>query len=291
MEYSYKDELYHHGILGQKWGKRNGPPYPLGASDHSASEKKAGWRKSLDNKSKNSNTTAEKRKQLIKTGAIIAGGILAAGTAVYLVKSGKFDEIAQNGRNFIENQFGGHLSKQMPGIGKAINDIDRQMVKKINAGDKRSIGRKTNCAHTSLAYVLNSVLGENVKALPYNGIDEFSGMVNNLGRHYRIFEAVFDGIGIQECASGETMFDTFKSLPDGSTGILQIRAGAGAHYLNYEKTATGDVTVVDCQTNKITSVLPYVTSGRYSPIRVMDCSNVTLKPDADKILQYMVKGI
>ena len=40
-------ELYHHGILGQRWGKKNGPPYPLGASDHSASEKKAGWRKSL----------------------------------------------------------------------------------------------------------------------------------------------------------------------------------------------------------------------------------------------------
>lgn len=24
-----KDELYHHGIKGQKWGTRNGPPYPL----------------------------------------------------------------------------------------------------------------------------------------------------------------------------------------------------------------------------------------------------------------------
>lgn len=39
--------LAHHGILGQKWGRKNGPPYPLGASDHSAAEKKAGWRKSL----------------------------------------------------------------------------------------------------------------------------------------------------------------------------------------------------------------------------------------------------
>lgn len=25
----YNNELYHHGRLGQKWGKRNGPPYPL----------------------------------------------------------------------------------------------------------------------------------------------------------------------------------------------------------------------------------------------------------------------
>lgn len=25
----YNNELYHHGRLGQKWGQRNGPPYPL----------------------------------------------------------------------------------------------------------------------------------------------------------------------------------------------------------------------------------------------------------------------
>ncbi len=48
----YSPYLAHHGILGQKWGKKNGPPYPLGASDHSAAEKKAGWKKSLDNDGK-----------------------------------------------------------------------------------------------------------------------------------------------------------------------------------------------------------------------------------------------
>lgn len=31
--------LAHHGILGQKWGKRNGPPYPLKGGSYSVSEK------------------------------------------------------------------------------------------------------------------------------------------------------------------------------------------------------------------------------------------------------------
>ena len=43
MEYYLK----HHGIMGQKWGKQNGPPYPLDSKDHSSAEKKAGWRQSL----------------------------------------------------------------------------------------------------------------------------------------------------------------------------------------------------------------------------------------------------
>ncbi len=39
--------LVHHGIAGQKWGHRNGPPYPIAYEDHSMAEKKANSRAEL----------------------------------------------------------------------------------------------------------------------------------------------------------------------------------------------------------------------------------------------------
>lgn len=52
------DELYHHGVRGQQWGVRNGDYYPLLPSQHSSSEKRAGWRKSLEGGNARSSKTS-----------------------------------------------------------------------------------------------------------------------------------------------------------------------------------------------------------------------------------------
>lgn len=51
--------LTHHGIKGQQWGKRNGPPYPLAVESHSEHEKKSKWQYSL-NRNTNENSKLKK---------------------------------------------------------------------------------------------------------------------------------------------------------------------------------------------------------------------------------------
>ena len=59
-----KNELSHHGIKGQKWGVRNGPPYPITPSKHPTSEKKAGRRKALSEAAKLHNKHTKERDEL-----------------------------------------------------------------------------------------------------------------------------------------------------------------------------------------------------------------------------------
>lgn len=285
-EFVRESDLKHHGILGQRWGKKNGPPYPLDAKDHSSSEQKAGWRKSLDK----SGAKGFKLTPGQKKAALIGASIVAAGLVGYgLYKTGALDSIGnyvKNGKEVLDTGFGNSNHRI---IGRHRNDVDTKMVHRINRANRNSPGGRMNCFHTTTAYVLNAVLGKNVTALPYDGIDEISGLTG-IGRDYHIFNSIFDGLNIHECPKDESMYDMFKSLKDGSTGVIHIRAGGVGHYINYEKTLNGEITVIDPQTDRITGISEYVSSGRYSPWRVIDCSNATLKPNAGEILKYMVKG-
>ena len=59
---SMSDELYHHGIKGQQWGKRNGPPYPLDEEDHSKNEIKENYKSSINDSGENDDKENTKTK-------------------------------------------------------------------------------------------------------------------------------------------------------------------------------------------------------------------------------------
>lgn len=120
----YINYLRHHGILGQRWGKKNGPPYPIGSSDHSASEKKAGWRKSLDKSSPSKHTEnnhsnasdtepgekkkglTDRQKRAIKIGAAVVATALVSYGTYKLVKSGKLDKQIIAGKAYVDAMLG-----------------------------------------------------------------------------------------------------------------------------------------------------------------------------------------
>lgn len=61
-EYIYNDSLAHHGILGQKWGIMNGPPYPLDYEAHSKKEKKLNSKGRIDGKANTSGSGKKSSK-------------------------------------------------------------------------------------------------------------------------------------------------------------------------------------------------------------------------------------
>lgn len=181
--YNYNDYRYylaHHGILGQKWGKRNGPPYPIGSGGHSASEKKAGWRKSLGGgrnehlydrkktshqevkknthestlKTKNGSEKSklnltDKQKSNIKKGAIIASAVLGTAVGSYvLYKSGAANKLAKVGREYLNK--GADPATGFKTLKKPLGDASRLV--QCNQGTViGNPGRMMNCGNTVLA--------------------------------------------------------------------------------------------------------------------------------------------
>lgn len=175
-------EIWHNGILGQKWGKRNGPPYPLRAGDHSASEKKAGWRKSLNKGSDNSDNTGKrkrssgnssdsstetqgtigstsknnKRRGGLTTGQKRALGVLAAAAVTYGVyKYAQMNpDVVKRGRELLASAINKFGSKPVPDANtdatdsnKAVDDyldfLERLRAENKNTAENAAEGVKT----------------------------------------------------------------------------------------------------------------------------------------------------
>ena len=131
-------DITHHGILGQKWGKRQGPPYPLDGSDHSAAEQKAGWKNSLDKKA---SRIAKKYDKKISRSKKYNDSISEARAKNRSRIESKYDKKISKIKNEIKSydpntSRGDRKIKALEEKKKAISDKKRAKIKDFDEGTK-----------------------------------------------------------------------------------------------------------------------------------------------------------
>ena len=262
----YNTYLYHHGILGQHWGKKNGPPYPLDAGDHSASENKAGWRKSLsksgvdkDEKNGYNKDTGEKKKFTLTSNQKKAIAIGAAAVATGLVmygayKTGALDKFIGSGKDALHggldsigkvsaSDIADETSKSVSVSIKKLNKPESLAESLKNANPYRGKGDANSCTHAAVAGFLRQH-GFDVVLEPTKGImQNQNGVIERCFKNAKTFDGSAIKFGKSPKDAAEMLVRRFGENAEGVCGV-QWFGGQGGHTFNW-KIENGVVTFID----------------------------------------------
>lgn len=139
--------LEHHGIKGQKWGTRHGPPYPLSSKEHAAVVKGKGGSGKEASKSQKKNATKNVGVATEAAAAGVAAAYIGIKKAIAVHQSNKYD----NGQYLVNRQ----NEKKDPRNGlsiqseKSIHPIED--MEKVNPSYDKSNAHKTNCSKCTFA--------------------------------------------------------------------------------------------------------------------------------------------
>lgn len=256
------EELYHHGIKGQKWGIRRGPPYPLGKSDK---------------KTTYSGRKLEEAKHL--TNRILARtipGYAQAVDAYNIVKAGikrkvadsrlKKDTKLREKNTLIDEKTGLRLKDR-----EYSDEEDLQRVNPGYSGDAwffKDKGTSNNCVYCTTAYELRK-RGYDVRA---KRTETGHGLINseidalwtykdekktfNIGPNYddktgfttALTKAGQSLLGSYRRKEKENLIAWAKDQPD-QRGNLTVVWGKSGHSMIYE-IKNGNLILKDAQVNK-----------------------------------------
>lgn len=207
--------LMHHGIQGQKWGVRNGPPYPLDSKAKSSSEKK-------QNQKSPKIVLSDNQKKILKGIAIAAGAVGVGVGAYYVLRHTSVLQIAK-------------LIPKMGGSGPKIEQAAKGIIKK-NLRDTDIVlskGREFYKANVNKDFDVSKT--KDVIYSSYDKLDRIAyryGLFNwrkNKDRYEAIFEATEDLRGPSKETAMEIFDKLYNSNEEYRNGLLDSVAKEYAH--------------------------------------------------------------
>lgn len=296
--YSYNDfrsyELSHHGILGQKWGLRNGPPYPLQPGAHSAAERKA------------MRTDRGEMNELAIAAAYFVP--IFAVLAVESVKEIKTRRKISEFEHVYDDERNNAPIDSKTGLKKKVTKLsEKEDLKRINPGfigyeDSATHGHTSNCTNCTVAYQLRQ-RGYEVRAKKLNegrnGVDfikkMFPGCKTEFIEDYpdpkkitnrKEFEKRYDEYvrNHDDLANNgrnyplaDKVIDRMSQEPAGSSGQMLIKWDYySGHSVAYQISPSGEFRILDSQQAKVYSgdelrkLLAMTTSCRFQRLDNLD---------------------
>lgn len=306
------NELYHHGILGQKWGVKHGPPYPLKNGQRSPKERKLNpvsdsAKKTNDQEPKKSthkgfagSTDGTNTKDVvakapvserISNAAITLASIATLPVTPYISIPGLIYVHARHSQrkelekdivqNIKSNKIpikmidGEHSAEEDM---KSVNELDDTTSDRDPELTKAVEGRSMNCTMCSVAYDMRR-RGYDVKA----NTTKIGRPVDQVALYYNLKPK-----DVNKYGSYDKFVSSLENEPDGSRGILMAEYGAfrSYHAVSWEKN-DGIVKIIDAQnrTNYDTIERSPVSKNakiKYSYIRTDDIPDVQINTNAIK---------
>ncbi len=280
----------------------NGPPYPLGASDHSASEKKARWRSSLkkssstdENQNRQRRGLSDKQKRALKIGAAAIGVALVAGGTAYAVKTGKINFVKDCGRKAVGNA--------IPELATPLltdNHSPTSVFKKLHISESLSDTLAStnplrgnpeganNCTSCAVAGFLRRQYGINVTSKTTGGKQQLlAGVVESCFKSAKLIEGNATKFGRSPDDAAELLVRRFGANASGVCDIQWKKDPncpfKGGHAFNFE-IKDGKVSFMDYQHNRGNDIVRkywrYIDSNDYFTAARLD--NAQIVPDAIK---------